>query len=33
MTPGKTYLSSDEIRPLAQRSDIMGFWLVLHCWL
>jgi fatty acid desaturase len=33
MTPGKTYLSSAEIRPLAQRSDAMGFWLVLHCWL
>lgn len=32
MTPGKAYLSSDEIRPLAQRSDAMGVWLVLHCW-
>ena len=32
MTPGKTYLSSDEIRPLAERSDLMGAWLVLHCW-
>mgnify|MGYP006087915353 FL=1 len=33
MTPGKSYLSSDEIRPLAKRSDAMGLWLVLHCWL
>ena len=33
MTPGKTYLSSEEIRPLAQRSDAMGLWLVVHCWL
>ena len=33
MTPGKTYLSSEEIRPLAQRSDTMGLWLVVHCWL
>lgn len=32
MTPGKTYLSSDEIRPLAERSDPMGLWLLLHCW-
>lgn len=32
MTPGKTFLSSDEIRPLAERSDAMGAWLVLHCW-
>ncbi len=32
MTPGKSYLSTDEIRPLAERSDLMGFWLVLHCW-
>lgn len=32
MTPGKTYLTSDEIRPLAERSDAMGAWLVLHCW-
>lgn len=32
MTPGKAYLSSDEIRPLAERSDAMGLWLVLHCW-
>ena len=33
MTPGKSYLTSDEIRPLAKRSDAMGIWLVLHCWL
>jgi len=32
MTPGKNFLSSDEIRPLAARSDAMGVWLVLHCW-
>ena len=32
MTPGKSYLSSDDIRPLAARSDVMGLWLVLHCW-
>ncbi|MEO9779625.1 MAG: fatty acid desaturase family protein [Sedimentitalea sp.] len=32
MTPGKAFLSTDEIRPLAERSDLMGFWLVTHCW-
>lgn len=32
MTPGKAYLGSEEIRPLAQRSNMMGAWLVLHCW-
>lgn len=32
MTPGKAYLTSEEIRPLAQRSDLMGAWLILHCW-
>tara|TARA_R110000764_G_scaffold13077_1_gene37813 strand:+ start:4232 stop:5191 length:960 start_codon:yes stop_codon:yes gene_type:complete len=32
MTPGKAYLTSDEIRPLAQRSNLMGAWLVAHCW-
>ena len=32
MTPGKAYLSTEEIRPLAARSDLMGAWLVLHCW-
>lgn len=32
MTPGKAYLTSAEIRPLAERSDLMGLWLVVHCW-
>lgn len=32
MTPGKAFLTSDEIRPLATRSDLWGFWLILHCW-
>ena len=32
MTPGKAFLTSDEIRPLAERSDAMGVWLVAHCW-
>ncbi len=32
MTPGKAYLSTDEIRPLAKRSNAMGLWLVVHCW-
>lgn len=32
MTPGKAYLTSAEIRPLAERSDMMGLWLVIHCW-
>lgn len=32
MTPGKAFLTTEEIRPLAERSDIMGGWLVLHCW-
>ncbi len=32
MTPGKAYLTSEEIRPLARRSDAMGVWLVFHCW-
>jgi fatty acid desaturase len=32
MTPGKAYLTSGEIRPLAERSDLMGLWLLLHCW-
>lgn len=31
-TPGKAFLSSDEIRDLARRSDLMGVWLVAHCW-
>ncbi len=32
MTPGKAFLTSDEIRPLAQRSDLWGFALIVHCW-
>ena len=32
MTPGKSYLSTDEIRPLAERSNLMGAWMVAHCW-
>ncbi|WP_425043172.1 fatty acid desaturase family protein [Primorskyibacter sp. S87] len=32
MAPGKAFLSSEEIRPLAERSDAKGAWLVLHCW-
>ena len=32
MTPGKSYLTTQEIRPLARRSDLMGLWLVVHCW-
>lgn len=32
MTPGKTYLSSDQIRSLAERSDLAGAALLLHCW-
>lgn len=32
MTPGKTFMTTDEIRPLAERSDLMGLWLVVHCW-
>jgi fatty acid desaturase len=32
MTPGKAYMSTEEIRPLAERSDLMGLWLVMHCW-
>lgn len=32
MTPGKAYLSPDQIRSLSQRSDSVGVWLVLHCW-
>lgn len=33
MAAGKTYLTSDEIRPLAVRSDLWGAWMVAHCWL
>ena len=32
MTPGKAYLSTQAIRALAERSDAMGLWLILHCW-
>lgn len=32
MTPGKTYLDAQDIRPLATRSNIAGTLLVLHCW-
>lgn len=32
MTPGKAFLTPEEIRPLAARSDWMGAGLVLHCW-
>ena len=32
MTPGKAYLSSDEIRPLARKSDIAGLLILLHCY-
>ncbi|MEM7212856.1 MAG: fatty acid desaturase family protein [Pseudomonadota bacterium] len=32
MTPGKAFLTPEEIRPLARRSDWMGAGLVLHCW-
>ena len=32
MTPGKAYLDTDTIRALAERSDPMGAWLMLHCW-
>lgn len=29
---GKEFFTSDEIRPLAARSDLWGAWLVLHAW-
>lgn len=32
MTPGKAFMTTDEIRPMAERSDRMGLWLVVHCW-
>jgi fatty acid desaturase len=32
MTPGKAFLSTGEIRSLAERSDAMGVWLVFHAW-
>lgn len=32
MTPGKAYISSEDIRPLAKRSNVVGAGLILHCW-
>lgn len=32
MTPGKTFLSSDEIRSFNGCSYWWGLWLVVHCW-
>ncbi len=32
MAAGTTYLTRDEIRRLAERSDAMGVWLVAHAW-
>lgn len=32
MTPGKAYLTPEQIRDLSARSDAMGAWLILHCW-
>ncbi|MCH2095247.1 MAG: fatty acid desaturase family protein [Rhodobacteraceae bacterium] len=32
MTPGKAYLTSEEIRSLAARSDLWGIALLVHCW-
>jgi fatty acid desaturase len=32
MTPGKAFLTPEEIRPLARRSDLAGYWLIIHCW-
>jgi fatty acid desaturase len=32
MTPGKAYLTSEEIRRFSARSDRWGVWLVFHCW-
>ncbi|PLS23558.1 fatty acid desaturase family protein [Neptunicoccus cionae] len=32
MTPGRAYLSTEEIRSFNGRSDLWGAWLVLHCW-
>lgn len=32
MTPGKAFLTPDEIRPLAKRSDLWGVLLMLHCY-
>ena len=33
MKVDKRYFTSDEIRPLARRSNIMGLILILHCYL
>ncbi|MEO9895617.1 MAG: fatty acid desaturase family protein [Paracoccaceae bacterium] len=32
MTPGKAYLTTEDIRPLAQRSDLAGALLLIHCY-
>ncbi len=32
MTPGKAFLTPEEIRPLAARSDLWGWLLLAHCW-
>ena len=32
MANKQRYFSSNEVRPLAQRSDLMGFLLVIHCY-
>ena len=32
MTPGKAYLTSEEIRSLSGRSDLWGLWLTFHAW-
>ena len=32
MQHAKSYLTSDDIRPLAQRSDLWGALMLLHCW-
>ncbi|SFD65595.1 fatty acid desaturase family protein [Roseivivax sediminis] len=32
MTPGKAFLTSEEIRALSGRSDAWGYWLIAHCW-
>ncbi len=28
----KRFFTSEEIRPLAERSDLWGVWLIVHCW-
>jgi fatty acid desaturase len=32
MTPGKEYMTSEEIKPLAERSDAMGILMLVHCY-